>query len=343
MFRDTGLLAYLLAVTAAARAGSLRDVKHIVLFMQENRAFDHARGLTKSREQYFGTMAGVRGFGDPHVQINPDGRSTFEQAIQPRNGVSISKPWHINYLGGEWTSATQCMGAGDNGWGAMHSAFSGGRQDIPIHFDIAEGMIIDNSATPGGFSESISTRGSNTDADAETVLIISYGEQGRWADHVVPPVAPKDTPGEWLKNPYNEFGDVPLGPVGSGSGVSRSLHRGAYTEALTPWRRQHMSNLVTAFDFNDVIIPMIARQRPVGPAKCLQDHKTNKPPVPYGAGNANQTISLLVEEGFKSARGQLTEGRFLTFEMYGFDLTNVDGKSVGTARAGEKHDDLGQR
>lgn len=27
----------------AAAAGSLKDIKHIVLFMQENRAFDHVR------------------------------------------------------------------------------------------------------------------------------------------------------------------------------------------------------------------------------------------------------------------------------------------------------------
>jgi phospholipase C len=29
------------AVVAAVQAGSLQDIKHIVLFMQENRAFDH--------------------------------------------------------------------------------------------------------------------------------------------------------------------------------------------------------------------------------------------------------------------------------------------------------------
>ena len=29
--------------------------------------------------QYFGTMAGVRGFNDPNVQINPDGNSVWHQ------------------------------------------------------------------------------------------------------------------------------------------------------------------------------------------------------------------------------------------------------------------------
>jgi phospholipase C len=41
-----------LAVTAAG--SSLKDVKHVVILMQENRSFDH----------YFGTMSGVRGFAD---------------------------------------------------------------------------------------------------------------------------------------------------------------------------------------------------------------------------------------------------------------------------------------
>ena len=37
------------------RQGSLSDIKHVVMLMQENRSFDH----------YFGTLAGVRGFADP--------------------------------------------------------------------------------------------------------------------------------------------------------------------------------------------------------------------------------------------------------------------------------------
>jgi phospholipase C len=40
----------------------LDQIQHVVFFMQENRAFDH----------YFGSLAGVRGFKDPNVQVNPD-------------------------------------------------------------------------------------------------------------------------------------------------------------------------------------------------------------------------------------------------------------------------------
>jgi len=43
-----------LAVSANNRTGTIRDVEHIVILMQENRSFDH----------YFGTLNGVRGFGD---------------------------------------------------------------------------------------------------------------------------------------------------------------------------------------------------------------------------------------------------------------------------------------
>ncbi|MDC8756732.1 phosphocholine-specific phospholipase C [Janthinobacterium fluminis] len=43
-----------LAVTANNRTGTIKDVEHIVILMQENRSFDH----------YFGTLRGVRGFAD---------------------------------------------------------------------------------------------------------------------------------------------------------------------------------------------------------------------------------------------------------------------------------------
>lgn len=81
----------------------------------------------------------------------------------------------------------------------------------------------------------------------------------------------------------------------------------------------------------------------VGPAKCLSDHKATRPPIPYGPGNANQNMSSLVEEGYKRVRGQLTEGRFLTFETGGKALTNSNGRFVGIANATERHDDIRQR
>lgn len=43
-----------LAIPANNATGTMRDVEHVVILMQENRSFDN----------YFGTLKGVRGFGD---------------------------------------------------------------------------------------------------------------------------------------------------------------------------------------------------------------------------------------------------------------------------------------
>jgi phospholipase C len=51
-----------LAIPAARRTGTLADVQHIVILMQENRSFDH----------YYGTLGGVRGFADPFPIPRPD-------------------------------------------------------------------------------------------------------------------------------------------------------------------------------------------------------------------------------------------------------------------------------
>lgn len=81
----------------------------------------------------------------------------------------------------------------------------------------------------------------------------------------------------------------------------------------------------------------------MGPAKCLSDHKTTRPPIPFGSANANQNMSSLVEEGFKRVRGRLTEGRYLTFETGGKALTNSNGRFVDVTGATRRHDDIRQR
>lgn len=58
-----------LAIPANRRTGTIQDVEHIVILMQENRAFDH----------YFGTLRGVRGFGDRFTIPQLSGRTVWEQ------------------------------------------------------------------------------------------------------------------------------------------------------------------------------------------------------------------------------------------------------------------------
>lgn len=54
-------------------------------------------------------------------------------------------------------------------------------------------------------------------------------------------------------------------------------------------------------------------------------------------------MSLLVEEGYKSVRGKLTEGRYLTFETLGLALSNVQGYFTGVSLATDRHEKLHQR
>ena len=105
----------------------LKKVKHVVLFMQENRAFDH----------YFGTMAGVRGFQDPNVQVsNNTGKNVFHQPVDqsilspaPPKDVDEVQPFYLNWAGKDWHQKTQCMLAGVNDWVFNHAAWNNGNND----------------------------------------------------------------------------------------------------------------------------------------------------------------------------------------------------------------------
>lgn len=64
------------------RPGGLKAVEHVVVLMQENRSFDH----------YFGTMRGVRGYGDRTPLVLPSGRPVSHQ---PRPGGGEVLPFSV--------------------------------------------------------------------------------------------------------------------------------------------------------------------------------------------------------------------------------------------------------
>src|SRR5450432_1888408 len=103
-----------------ARRGSLRDIKHVVLLMQENRSFDH----------YFGTLAGVRGFDDPGALRLSNGRSVFYQP-DPENPDGYLVPFHLDTR----KTSAQKIPSTDHSWPVQHAAWNGGRMDnwIPAH------------------------------------------------------------------------------------------------------------------------------------------------------------------------------------------------------------------
>jgi phospholipase C len=73
----------LLAAGVECTKGKLADIEHVVILMQENRSFDH----------YFGTLRGVRGFGDPRPMTKQDGKSVFDQLGWARPVKSTAGKW----------------------------------------------------------------------------------------------------------------------------------------------------------------------------------------------------------------------------------------------------------
>ena len=130
------------SIPANRRLGTLADVEHIVVLMQENRSFDH----------YFGTMRGVRGFGDPHPAVQRNGKSVWRQP----SGAGLADevlPFRpdLDNLG------LQFLQDIDHGWNSQHAGFADGnhdrwvpakstpatmahleRDDIPFHYALAD-------------------------------------------------------------------------------------------------------------------------------------------------------------------------------------------------------------
>jgi phospholipase C len=108
-----------LAQTPPSR-GSLNDIEHVVLLMQENRSFDH----------YFGTMAGVRGFADAMRQKLANGRSVLYQpdSVNP-DGYTL--PFHLDTN----TTSAQHIPSTSHAWQVQHNALNGGKMDswLPAH------------------------------------------------------------------------------------------------------------------------------------------------------------------------------------------------------------------
>src|SRR6204780_4947174 len=102
------------------RSGSLKDIKHVVLLMQENRSFDH----------YFGTLAGVRGFADPSALTLANGKSVFYQpdVVNPSGYVL---PFHLDTR----KSSAQKIPSTSHAWAVQHEAWNNGRMDqwLPAH------------------------------------------------------------------------------------------------------------------------------------------------------------------------------------------------------------------
>jgi phospholipase C len=134
------------ASASAKRTGTIKDVKHVVILMQENRSFDH----------YYGALRGVRGFADTRQLSYPDGTNIFQQADHTRSGAPYLLPWHMD------TRQYDAQDAGDldHSWGGTHVAWSLGawnrwiaskgeqtmgyfnRDDVPYQYALADAFTL---------------------------------------------------------------------------------------------------------------------------------------------------------------------------------------------------------
>jgi phospholipase C len=121
--------------------GSIADVKHVVILMQENRSFDH----------YFGTLRGVRGFGDKQILTYQNGNKIWQQPDPARTDLGYLLPYNLT---------DQVDGDLDHSWEGDHAARNGGawnqwvpakteetmgyftRDEIPFQYAVADAFTI---------------------------------------------------------------------------------------------------------------------------------------------------------------------------------------------------------
>ncbi|MCP1404496.1 phosphocholine-specific phospholipase C [Achromobacter insolitus] len=100
-----------LGIAPDRRTGTLQDVQHVVILMQENRSFDH----------YFGTLPGVRGFADPHPAPTLAG-----DVLTQVDGAARTRPYALQ---AEYASDAQVGYITPHTWDDAQRAWNDGRMD----------------------------------------------------------------------------------------------------------------------------------------------------------------------------------------------------------------------
>ncbi|MEI9989127.1 MAG: phospholipase C, phosphocholine-specific [Rhizomicrobium sp.] len=130
-----------LALPARGKTGTIMDIEHVVILMQENRSFDH----------YFGMLRGVRGFSDPRPLMLPSGESVWHQ---PSPGAPPETPFRLDSK----NSAAQSLGSLDHSWKGSQARWKNhdawiaakgpmtmghfAREDIPFYYALADAFTI---------------------------------------------------------------------------------------------------------------------------------------------------------------------------------------------------------
>ncbi|MDH2019251.1 phospholipase C, phosphocholine-specific [Acinetobacter ursingii] len=112
-----------LAIDAKVETGSIQDVKHVVILTQENRSFDN----------YFGTLKGVRGFGDRFSIPLSQKRKVWEQYDAKQNKIL---PYHLDSRLGN----AQRVSGTPHSWSDGQDAWNHGRMGDWVKFKKPQSM-----------------------------------------------------------------------------------------------------------------------------------------------------------------------------------------------------------
>ncbi len=135
------------AISKAAPPGGLDQVRHVVLYMQENRSFDH----------YFGSLRGVRGFADT-TAVRTRSTATMFQQPHPAGGMVLPfstrdaarrQQQELQYIESTPHGWDDGIGAWARGWNDGWIANKGlmtmtalDRTDIPFQYELADAFTI---------------------------------------------------------------------------------------------------------------------------------------------------------------------------------------------------------
>jgi len=239
-------------------SGTAADLKHVVILMQENRSFDH----------YFGTLSGVRGFGDKQALTYQDKTSIFEQPDAARTDLGHLLPYNLT---------DQIDGDLDHSWVGDHAARNGGlwndwvaakteetmgyftRSEIPFQYAVADAFTICDgyhqaimgptspnrmylwTGTSSGWTTNPDDYEVDFGSDAKTAEVTTYPEQLQkagvsWRVYTNDQVGDSGTFPDFF---LGDFGDNPLwfyqqynSSNSRDGGTSELATRGA----VTPWK-----------------------------------------------------------------------------------------------------------
>jgi phospholipase C len=242
----------------AGWTGTIADLKHVVILMQENRSFDH----------YFGTLRGVRGFGDKQILTWQNGNNIFQQPDATRTDLGYLLPYNLT---------DQVDGDLDHSWDGDHEAWNGGlwndwvpakteetmgyftRDEIPFQYAVADAFTICDgyhqaimaptspnrmyfwTGTSAGWTSNPNDYEVDFGPDAGTPEVTTYPELLQAAG-VSWQVYTNDTVGDSGTYPYyfdGDYGDNPLwfyqqyNSTNSREGGTSEL---AIRGAVTPWQ-----------------------------------------------------------------------------------------------------------